>query len=115
MCAECNTVGMLAKRDTGAHEEQMHLAIAHSLHHGAKARKHNELAYGYCDGQNRTLTVEDKAKHLQASSAHGMAEDHFRNAASSYRQGLPKGAKEHEAIANEAAAKANKLSEKLGV
>lgn len=109
-CPRCQGA-RIAKRDTGPHEEKMHLAMAHSLMHGEKAQKHNRMAYG---DEGRHLPPEQKAKHLEAGAAHGMAADHFQQAAYSYRQGLPKGAAEHEKIAEKAGEHANKLSEKIG-
>jgi hypothetical protein len=109
-CPRCLNV-RIAKRDTGAHEEKMHLAMAHALHHEEKSSKHHRLA-NYDEG--RHLPIETKAKHLEAAAAHGMASDHFRQAAYSYCQGLPKGAGEHEKIAEKAGEHANKLSEKIG-
>jgi hypothetical protein len=106
----------MAKRDAGASEEKMHLAIAHSLHHSQAKGDHERKAYGWGGvhgGQAPPeLTVEQKAKHLEAAAAHGQAQDHYRSAANSYRDNLPKGAAEHQKLAEEAAARAEKLSAK---
>jgi hypothetical protein len=107
----------MAKRDAGASEEKMHLAIAHSLHHSQAMGDHERKAYGWGsvvqDGQAPPeLTVEQKAKHLEAAAAHRQAHDHYRSAANSYRDNLPKGAAEHQKLAEEAAARAEKLSAK---
>ena len=116
LCSICRDDRMV-KRDVGPNEEKKHLAIAHSLHHSEMRSKHGSMAYGWDrDGQQKQqLSTEQKAKHLEASAMHGMAEDHFRQAARSYEEGLPKGAAEHEKMAHEAAGKADKMSEKLGV
>jgi hypothetical protein len=107
-CVLCGqTRGMvMAKRDAGASEEKMHLAIAHGLHHSQAKGDHERKAYGWGrvvqDGQTPPeLTVEQKAKHLEAAAA-----------ANSYRDNLPKGAAEHQKLAEEAAARAEKLSAK---
>jgi len=118
-CASCQRKGIMAKRDLGQHEEKMHLMQAHAMHHGKMRDMHQSIAYGY-DNRHMTpdpaqLSTEVKAKHLEASSAHGMAQDHFTDAACSYRDDLPKGAAEHEKIATSAAEKAKGMSEKLGV
>jgi hypothetical protein len=115
-CVLCNQTRGLAKRDAGASEEKMHLAIAHGLHHSQMKDDHQRKAYGWGgvqDGQTaQDLTVEQKAKHLEAAAAHGQAQDHYRSAANSYRDNLPKGAAEHQKLAEEAAARAEKLSAK---
>ena len=118
-CVLCGqTRGMaMAKRDAGASEEKMHLAIAHGLHHSQAKGDHERKAYGWGSvvqyGQTPPeLTVEQKAKHLEAAAAHGQAHDHYRSAANSYRDNLPKGAAEHQKLAEEAAARAEKLSAK---
>jgi hypothetical protein len=56
-CILCGqTRGMaMAKRDAGASEEKMHLAIAHSLHHSQAKGDHERKAYGWGgvhDGQS---------------------------------------------------------------
>lgn len=114
-CNSCQRKSSLAKRDIGQHEEKMHLATANAMHHSAMQDAHQRAAYGW-DQRDKglpELPVEMKAKHLEAASAHGMARDHFQDAARSYRDGLPKGAAEHEKIAGEAAEHAKKLTEKL--
>ena len=115
LCSLCNDT-RISKRDSSASEEKMHLAIAHSLHHGQMRDEHNRKAYGWGgvqDGQTAPeLTTEQKAKHLEAAAAHGQAQDHFRAAANSYRDNLPKGAAEHQKLAEDAATRAEKLSAK---
>jgi hypothetical protein len=113
-CAKC-AQSRISKRDTGPHEEKEHLARAKAMQHSALAEAHNQKAYGWNEqgGRSDNLSVEDKAKHLEASAGHSMARDHYQDAARSYRDGLPKGAMEHEKIAASAGEKANKLTEKL--
>lgn len=114
-CVSCQRTS-LAKRDIGNHEEKMHLASANAMHHSSMQDAHQRAAYGYDrrdSGQPDTMPVEMKAKHLEAAAAHGMAREHFQDAARSYRDGLPKGAAEHEKIAGQAAEQAKKLTEKL--
>ena len=115
LCGQTRGLAM-AKRDAGASEEKMHLAIAHGLHHSQMKDEHQRKAYGWGGGQDgqtaQELTVEQKAKHLEAGAAHGQAQDHYRSAANSYRDNLPKGAAEHQKLAEEAAARAEKLSAK---
>jgi hypothetical protein len=115
-CSICGQTRGLAKRDAGASEEKMHLAIAHGLHHSQMRDEHQRKAYGWGgvqDGQTAPeLTVEQKAKHLEAAAAHRQAHEHYREAANSYRDNLPKGAAEHQKLAEEAAARAEKLSAK---
>lgn len=113
-CPSCQRQS-LTKRDLGKHEEKMHLATANAMHHSQMQDAHQRAAYGWDDRDagRQQMPVEMKAKHLEAASAHGMARDHFQDAARSYRDGLPKGAAEHEKIAAEAATHAKKLTEKL--
>lgn len=114
-CNSCQRQS-IAKRDIGKHEEKMHLATANAMHHSSMQDAHQRAAYGYearDRGQADTMPVEMKAKHLEAAAAHGMAREHFQDAARSYRDGLPKGAAEHEKMAGEAATHAIKLTEKL--
>jgi hypothetical protein len=114
-CHLCR-VAKSAKSD-GKNDEQMHLATAHAMHHREMADKHSSKAYGYYrEGtQPATLTVDQKAQHLQAQSMHRDAADHFQDAARSFRDGLPMGASEHMKIAQKKAASANKMSQELGV
>ena len=115
LCGQTRGLAM-AKREAGASEEKMHLAIAHGLHHSqTRAITSARLTAGEAcqDGQTPPeLTVEQKAKHLEAAAAHRQAQDHYRPAANSYRDNLPKGAAEHQKLAEEAAARAEKLSAK---
>jgi hypothetical protein len=113
-CPKC-AQSRISKRDTGPHEEKEHLAHAKAMMHNAQASDHNRKAYGWDDqgGRRNDLPVEEKAKHLEAAAGHQMAADHYGDAARSYRDGLPKGAMEHEKIAASAGEKANKLTEKL--
>ena len=117
-CSLCGQTRGLAKRDAGASEEKMYLAIAHGVHHSQMREEHNRKAYGWggpqLDGRQteQPLTTEQKAKHLEAAAAHGQAQDHYRSAANSYRDNMPKGAAEHQKLAEEAAARAEKLSAK---
>jgi hypothetical protein len=115
-CNICRSA-MLAKAKGAPNDEQMHLATAHSMHHREMADKHSSKAYGYYrEGtQPATLTVDQKAQHLQAQSMHRDAAEHFADAARAYRDGLPMGASEHMKIAQKKAASANTMSQELGV
>jgi hypothetical protein len=111
----CGRCPGIAKRDTGKHEEKEHLMQAKAMQHSGLQSAHQSKAYGWDEERQgkEALPVETKAKHLEAAAAHGMARDHYSDAARAYRDGLPKGASEHEKIADGAAERANKLSEKL--
>lgn len=118
LCSVCRDTRM-QKRDTGdsKNEQQIHLATAHALHHDDMRSKHSQRIYRWgSEGQPADqMTVEMKAKHLQAESEHRNASEHFRDAARAFRDGLPNGAKEHMKIAENHAAKADKMSRDLGV
>jgi|GEM_PF-2536454 hypothetical protein len=105
-CQRC----VISKRDTAPHAEKQHLAEAKAMIHNNLASDHSRAVW---DENSKSMPVETKAKHLEAAGTHRMAADHFSDAARSYRDGLPKGAAEHEKIAEEAGERGNKLSEKL--
>jgi hypothetical protein len=112
MCAECNNVFTMAKRDRSDGGEPARKAMLQSMFHEGKAGEHRNIVFG---PNAKQMPDETKLKHMEAAALHDEAADHFRSARWSFRDNLPKGAQEHLDLAAAPAEKANKLSEELGV
>jgi hypothetical protein len=112
LCAMCRDSRMEKRAGNNDGGEEGRKAQLQAMFHEGKAMEHQQMAFG---PEAKKIPDDTRLKHMEAASLHNEAADHYRGARWAFRDGLPKGAREHLELAEAPAAKAKKLSAELGV